>query len=160
MYKADRGVVLHFGDQARLSASHHEQQHVTIILVNYVHILIFCCYAIVIFVMSSPVAEDSSFSVRPGTAFKTKGAVAIGFMVFGTSYLFVTAHLTAHLDKVKERIQDVRRIVRSLDLPKQLPVRHKSKGMLCYILYLLNLNTVFKIFYSSIWTELGCDYPI
>lgn len=74
-------------------------------------------------------AEDSSFSVRPGTAFKTKGAVAIGFMLFGTSYLFITAHLTAHLDKVKERIQDVRRIVRSLDLPKQLPVRHKSKGM-------------------------------
>lgn len=74
-------------------------------------------------------AEDSSFSVRPGTAFKTKGAVAIGFMLFGTSYLFITAHLTAHLGKVKERIQDVRRIVRSLDLPKQLPVRHKSKGM-------------------------------
>ncbi|PNF17293.1 hypothetical protein B7P43_G04974, partial [Cryptotermes secundus] len=75
------------------------------------------------------VAEDSSFSVRPGTAFKTKGAVAIGFMLFGTSYLFITAHLTAHLGKVKERIQDVRRIVRSLDLPKQLPVRHKSKDV-------------------------------
>lgn len=75
------------------------------------------------------VAEDSSYSVRPGTAFKTKGAVAIGFMLFGTSYLFITAHLTAHLEKVKERIQDVKRIVRSLDLPKQLPVRHKSKDV-------------------------------
>ena len=82
---------------------------------------------IVCFVISVP--EEASFSVRPGTAFKTKGAVAIGFMLFGTSYLFITAHLTAHLDKVKERIQDVRRIVRSLDLPKQIPVRHKSKGM-------------------------------
>ncbi|KAJ4444390.1 hypothetical protein ANN_06182 [Periplaneta americana] len=75
------------------------------------------------------VAEEASFSVRPGTAFKTKGAVAIAFMLFGTSYLFITSHLTAHLDKVKERIQDVRRIVRSLDLPKQLPVRHKSKDV-------------------------------
>ncbi|PSN30511.1 hypothetical protein C0J52_17662 [Blattella germanica] len=74
------------------------------------------------------VPEESSFSVRPGTAFKTKGAVAIAFMLFGTSFLFITSHLTAHLEKVKERIQDVRRIVRSLDLPKQIPVRHKSKG--------------------------------
>jgi phosphatidylinositol-bisphosphatase len=86
------------------------------------------CYGIIC-ELYFPVAEDSSFSVRPGTAFKTKGAVAIGFMIFGTSYLFITAHLTAHLGKVKERIQDIRRIVRSLDLPKQLPVRHKSKGM-------------------------------
>jgi phosphatidylinositol-bisphosphatase len=113
---------------------HCEQQYVTIILVNNLHVLALCCYIIVTFTLCCLVAEDSSFSVRPGTAFKTKGAVAIGFMVFGTSYLFVTAHLTAHLDKVKERIQDVRRIVRSLDLPKQLPVRHKSKGMFPYIL--------------------------
>jgi len=85
------------------------------------------------FTLCCPVAEDSSYSVRPGTAFKTKGAVAIGFMLFGTSYLFITTHLTAHLDKVKERIQDVKRIVRSLDLPRQLPVRHKSKGMFTYV---------------------------
>lgn len=91
------------------------------------------CIKIIMLTLCSPVAEDSSYSVRPGTAFKTKGAVAIGFMLFGTSYLFITAHLTAHLDKVKERIQDVKRIVRSLDLPRQLPVRHKSKGMFTYV---------------------------
>lgn len=98
------------------------------------------CIIIIIFTLCCPVAEDSSYSVRPGTAFKTKGAVAIGFMLFGTSYLFITAHLTAHLDKVKERIHDVRRIVRSLDLPRQLPVRHKSKGMFTYVWWLVNLN--------------------
>ncbi|CAG2062943.1 unnamed protein product, partial [Timema podura] len=75
------------------------------------------------------VPEESSYSVRPGTAFRTKGAVAIAFMLFGTSYLFITAHLTAHVEKVKERIHDVKRIIRSLDLPKLLPVRHKSKGI-------------------------------
>ncbi|KAK6642969.1 hypothetical protein RUM43_004471 [Polyplax serrata] len=76
------------------------------------------------------VAEESSLSVRPGMAFRTKGAVAIAFILFGTSYLFITSHLTAHQDKVKERIHDVKRIVRSLDLPKNLPLRHrlKSKG--------------------------------
>nr|CAD7393359.1 unnamed protein product [Timema cristinae] len=75
------------------------------------------------------VPEESSYSVRPGTAFRTKGAVAIAFMLFGTSYLFITAHLTAHVEKVKERIHDVKRIIRSLDLPKLLPVRHKSKDV-------------------------------
>lgn len=74
------------------------------------------------------VAEDDSFSVRPGTAFRTKGAVAVGFSVFGTSLLFITAHLTAHQEKVKERLQDIKRIAKSLDLPKHLPVKHKSKG--------------------------------
>lgn len=74
------------------------------------------------------VAEDSSYSVRPGTAFRTKGAVAIGFSLFGTTFLFITAHLTAHQDKVKERLQDIKRIAKSLELPKLLPLKHKSKG--------------------------------
>uniref|UniRef100_A0A1B6E485 phosphoinositide 5-phosphatase n=3 Tax=Clastoptera arizonana TaxID=38151 RepID=A0A1B6E485_9HEMI len=75
------------------------------------------------------VAEDDSYSVRPGTAFRTKGAVAIGFSLFGTSLLFITAHLTAHQEKVKERLQDVKRIVKALELPKQLPIKHKSKDV-------------------------------
>ncbi|CAH0383897.1 unnamed protein product [Bemisia tabaci] len=75
------------------------------------------------------VPEDSSISVRPGTAFRTKGAVAICFSLFGTSLLFVTSHLTAHAEKVKERIQDVKRIVKSLELPKNLPCRHKNKDV-------------------------------
>lgn len=74
------------------------------------------------------ICEDASMSVRPGTAFRTKGAVGIAFMLFGTSYLFVTAHLTAHQEKVKERVSDIKRIIRSLDLPKNLPIRHKLKG--------------------------------
>ncbi|KAL6262255.1 hypothetical protein P5V15_007350 [Pogonomyrmex californicus] len=75
------------------------------------------------------IAEEDSFSTRPGTAFRTKGAVAIALMIFGTSFLFVTAHLTAHQDKVKERVNDIKRIVRNLDLPKELPIRQKSKDV-------------------------------
>lgn len=76
------------------------------------------------------IPEEDSFSTRTGTAFRTKGAVAIALMIFGTSFLFVTAHLTAHQDKVKERVNDIKRIIRNLDLPKELPTRHKSKGIL------------------------------
>lgn len=73
--------------------------------------------------------EEASLSVRPGTAFRTKGAVAIAFILFGTSFLFVTAHLTAHQEKVKERVADIKKIIRSLDLPKSLPVKHRSKDV-------------------------------
>ncbi|KAK4873733.1 hypothetical protein RN001_013093 [Aquatica leii] len=75
------------------------------------------------------VPEDSSLSVRPGTAFRTKGAVASCFMLFGTSFLFVTAHLTAHQEKVKERVSDITKIVNSLDLPRFLPVKNKNKDV-------------------------------
>ncbi|XP_050335104.1 inositol polyphosphate 5-phosphatase E [Bactrocera neohumeralis] len=73
--------------------------------------------------------EDASFSVRTGTAFRTKGAVAISFCIFGTSMLFVTSHLTAHQQKVKERVSDVKRIIHALDLPKNLNLRHKNKDV-------------------------------
>lgn len=75
------------------------------------------------------IPEEASLSVRPGAAFKTKGAVATAFMIFGTSFLFVTAHLTAHQEKVKERVADVKKIVNSLDLPKNLPLKNKSKDV-------------------------------
>ncbi|GAB0092546.1 Inositol polyphosphate 5-phosphatase E [Sergentomyia squamirostris] len=73
--------------------------------------------------------EDDSLSVRPGTAFRTKGAVAISFCLFGTSMLFVTSHLTAHQAKVKERVQDIKRIIHALDLPRNYVIRHKSKDV-------------------------------
>ncbi|XP_053954781.1 inositol polyphosphate 5-phosphatase E [Anastrepha ludens] len=73
--------------------------------------------------------EDASLSVRTGTAFRTKGAVAISFCIFGTSMLFVTSHLTAHQQKVKERVSDVKRIIHALDLPKNLNLRHKNKDV-------------------------------
>ncbi|XP_017768616.1 PREDICTED: 72 kDa inositol polyphosphate 5-phosphatase [Nicrophorus vespilloides] len=77
----------------------------------------------------SSVPEESCISVRPGSAFKTKGAVASAFMIFGTSFLFVNTHLTAHQEKVKERVSDVKKIVFSMDLPKNIPCKNKSKDV-------------------------------
>lgn len=75
------------------------------------------------------VPEDDSLSVRPGTAFRTKGAVAISFCLFGTTMLFVTSHLTAHQQKVKERVADVKRIIHSLDLPRNLNIKNKNRDV-------------------------------
>lgn len=71
------------------------------------------------------VPEDDGHSVRPGAAFKTKGGVGTCFYLFGTSFLFITSHLTAHDDKLQERINDVSRIMKNLDLPKELPMRKR-----------------------------------
>jgi inositol polyphosphate 5-phosphatase INPP5E len=73
--------------------------------------------------------EDASLSVRPGSHFKTKGAVAVSFCLFGTTMLFVTSHLTAHQQKVKERVQDIKRIIHALDLPRNLNIRHRNKDV-------------------------------
>ncbi|XP_058459560.1 inositol polyphosphate 5-phosphatase E [Malaya genurostris] len=73
--------------------------------------------------------EDAYLSVRPGTAFRTKGAVAISFCLFGTSFLFVTSHLTAHQQKVKERVSDVKKIIHALELPRNLSVKHRNKDV-------------------------------
>lgn len=72
--------------------------------------------------------ESDSHSTRAGSAFRTKGGVAIGFSIFGTSLLFVNCHLPAHAEKVAERERDIKKIFISLDLPKELPIRKKYRG--------------------------------
>ena len=67
--------------------------------------------------------ETDSFNTRPGVQFRTKGAVAAAFLLFGTSFLFVNSHLTAHQDNARDRIKDLRKINAMLSLPKELPIR-------------------------------------
>lgn len=88
--------------------------------------LILSWIIIVFFVVQVP--ESDTHSTRAGSAFRTKGGVAIGFSVFGTSLLFVNCHLPAHAEKFAERERDLKKILFSLDLPKELPVRKKQRG--------------------------------
>jgi len=71
------------------------------------------------------IPEDDSFSTRPGAQFKTKGAVAVSFLLFGTSFIFVNSHLTAHTENVKDRVKDLKKIYAMLNLPKLLPLKRK-----------------------------------
>ena len=71
------------------------------------------------------VPEEEGFSTRPGTQFKTKGAVSVSFLLFGTSFLFVNSHLTAHQDNVKDRVKDLKKIYATLNLPKTLPLKKR-----------------------------------
>jgi len=74
------------------------------------------------------VPEVDSFSTRPGANFKTKGAVAIAFILFGTSFVFVNSHLTAHQDNVQDRVKDLMKINTMLSLPKTLPIRQRHRN--------------------------------
>ncbi|KAG5451431.1 inositol polyphosphate 5-phosphatase [Clonorchis sinensis] len=49
---------------------------------------------------------------------RTKGAVAICFILFGTSLLFVSSHFKANPGNLDLRINDYKEVVRSLNLPK------------------------------------------
>ncbi|OON14052.1 hypothetical protein X801_10161, partial [Opisthorchis viverrini] len=49
---------------------------------------------------------------------RTKGAVAICFILFGTSLLFVSSHFKANPGNLDLRIHDYKEVVRSLNLPK------------------------------------------
>lgn len=76
------------------------------------------------------VPDVDSFSTRPGSQFKTKGAVAVGFILFGTSFLFVNAHLTAHQENTRDRIKDLKKLNAVLNLPKILKTskgKHKAR---------------------------------
>ncbi|XP_076314929.1 inositol polyphosphate 5-phosphatase E-like isoform X2 [Tachypleus tridentatus] len=72
--------------------------------------------------------EDAAYSTRPGSVVKTKGAVAISFMFFGTSLLFINSHLTAHEKKLKERLSDYEKICVMLDLPKNLQLKPQCQS--------------------------------
>ena len=100
------------------------------------------------------VPESDSLSTRAASAFRTKGGVAIGFSIFGTSLLFLNCHLTAHAEKFKERERDLKKIFHSLDLPKELPVRKKHRGRYLAMIFGIEFfprffdNCFFIIFFS------------
>lgn len=68
------------------------------------------------------IPEDAVFNSRPTATnqMKTKGAQAISFAIFGTTFLFINCHLSAHQNKSKDRIEEYEKICSSLNLPKNL----------------------------------------
>lgn len=67
--------------------------------------------------------EDDSHLCRPSppsNLIRTKGAVAIGLHIFGTSLLFVNCHLPAHQQRKRERIEECTRLCTGLQLPSSV----------------------------------------
>ena len=49
---------------------------------------------------------------------KTKGAIAVAFRVFGTSFLFINSHFPAHESQCQQRLEEYEKIITSMNLPK------------------------------------------
>jgi phosphatidylinositol-bisphosphatase len=65
------------------------------------------------------VSEEATVTTRSGpSGIKTKGAIGVSFHFFGTSFLFINSHFTAHYGRMDERIEDYKKIMSGLDLPK------------------------------------------
>lgn len=62
--------------------------------------------------------QSCTVACGAGGVMRNKGAVGIILTVFGSSMLFITAHLRAHASKVKERNLDSLRIATSLDFSR------------------------------------------
>ncbi|CAB4008270.1 72 kDa inositol polyphosphate 5-phosphatase-like, partial [Paramuricea clavata] len=65
--------------------------------------------------------EQATVATRPGHMIKTKGAIGLSLSIFGTSFLFINSHFTAHEQKCKERIGDYCLIRKTLSLPLNYP---------------------------------------
>ncbi|KAM7447204.1 inositol polyphosphate 5-phosphatase [Porites harrisoni] len=59
---------------------------------------------------------EGSVSTRFGHMIKTKGALAVSFNIFGTSFLFVNSHFTSDEGKSLDRVNDYKTICKSLSL--------------------------------------------
>lgn len=65
------------------------------------------------------VPEDDLVQTRAVTMVKTKGAIAISFQFFGTSFIFINCHFAPGDGKKRERLDDYTKIIKNLNLPKQ-----------------------------------------
>ncbi|XP_054164563.1 inositol polyphosphate 5-phosphatase E-like [Oppia nitens] len=67
------------------------------------------------------IPEDETHNTRSPCAIpilKTKGAIAVSFRVFGTSFLFINSHFPAHESQCQSRLEAYERIISSIELPK------------------------------------------
>ncbi|XP_004916697.1 phosphatidylinositol polyphosphate 5-phosphatase type IV isoform X2 [Xenopus tropicalis] len=65
--------------------------------------------------------ESDTVTTRIVSQIKTKGALAVSFTFFGTSFLFITSHFTSGDSKVCDRILDYKKIIEGLQLPRMIP---------------------------------------
>lgn len=62
------------------------------------------------------------------TIFKTKGAIYLSFTIFGTSFLFITSHLSPHCKHFQKRIKELMNIFKKSDMPIKVSLKKKHKG--------------------------------
>jgi type IV inositol 5-phosphatase, putative len=73
-----------------------------------------------IWYISLPESDVYNCRAKATNIVRTKGALSISFSMFGTTFLFINTHLSAHLEKNQDRFSEYDKICRSLNLPRNL----------------------------------------
>lgn len=81
-----------------------------------------------------------SHATRIVSAIKTKGGVGLCFTLFGSSFLFITSHLTAHQDRVAERNSDVQKIMTNLTFSEAKDSSTSLPDRFNYVFWIGDLN--------------------
>ncbi|CAD5124368.1 DgyrCDS12660 [Dimorphilus gyrociliatus] len=93
--------------------------------------------------------EEATVSIRIAPqAGKTKGALGLAFMIFGSSFLIINCHLSPHEENWSSRLNEIKTISTQLALPKQLPIskfplnqQEKDKtDIFDYVIWMGDLN--------------------
>ncbi|ESO01361.1 hypothetical protein HELRODRAFT_82107 [Helobdella robusta] len=121
-----------------------------------------------IWFLSAP--EESTVTTRMGpSSIKTKGAVAVSFILFGSPMVFINSHFKAHEGKHEDRVEDYKKIVTNLYFPKtvgQKQVKNNepvdSTSLFDHVFWMGDLNSRMEIERSKIGGammsgELGLD---
>lgn len=94
------------------------------------------------------IVEEATVSIRIAPqAGKTKGAIGLAFMVFGSSFLVINSHLSPHEENSGLRVNEIKLISSQLALPKQLPLRKDPANnsditdIFDYVVWMGDLNT-------------------
>ncbi|XP_011496036.1 PREDICTED: 72 kDa inositol polyphosphate 5-phosphatase [Ceratosolen solmsi marchali] len=75
-------------------------------------------------IIFSSLSETNVILSSKYTILKTKGAISLGLIIFGSSFLFIMVHLTPHPKNTIKRIEEIKNIIRLLNVPKKLPLRN------------------------------------
>lgn len=86
------------------------------------------------------VPEEDQVTTRAVTMVKTKGAVAISFSFFGTSFVFLNCHFTSDDGKLQDRVGDFQKINSSLKIPKNQSQKGDISANFDSVFWLGDLN--------------------
>lgn len=75
------------------------------------------------------------FRPSPANQIKTKGALSLSFNLFGTSFLFINTHLSAHEENVKVRLEQIEKLMQEHNIGEYVLFDKQKKQPECIFFF-------------------------